>query len=629
METALTLVVLLAVAVAVRAFAEQRSASAPLLLILTGVVLSWVPFLEPIELTPDLVLIGLLPPLLYAAAIRTPLMDFRTNIRAIGLLSVGLVVFTAVGVGALAHWLLDVPWAVGLALGAVVAPPDAVAATAVAHKVGLPRQVVTILEGESLVNDATAIVVLRSSIAGIAGTVAAWEIGLGFVVSAVGGTAVGWVVATVVTRLRPRIHDEVTDVAVSLLTPWIAYIVAEEVHVPGLEAEASGVLAVVVAGLILGHRSPALQSGSSRLFERTNWATISYVLENAVFVLIGLQLRSIFAAVDAHPLPSAHITWMSLAVLAAVIVLRLVWVFAAASVPRVLVKRVSDRDPTPTWQATLLVAWAGMRGVVTLAAAFLLPQSTPEREVLIFIALVVTVGTLVLQGLTLPVLVRRLELPRRDLHEEYLQEATVFQAVTDAGLAYVDRKVVGTVSDDVLQRLRDRANNRTNAVWERLGGSETPTEQYSRARAGMLRAERAEVLRLRADGTLDQEVLARVLASLDVEESILDRLAENSSTADREVELRPTYDVSGLCAHLDEYRIVPNPRTPSGCEECLRDGTDWVHLRLCLDCGHVGCCDSSVGMHADRHFQETGHPVMRSFEPGEAWRWCYVDRVTG
>ncbi|MCL3817936.1 Na+/H+ antiporter [Aeromicrobium wangtongii] len=628
METALTFVTLLAIVVAVSAIADKFSMSPPLVLIVVGIIGSYLSFVPDFELTPEIVLVGLLPPLLYAAAIRTSLIDFRANLRPIALLSIGLVLFTTVVVGFLVSALLDVSLAVGFALGAVVAPPDAVAATAIARRVGLPRRVVTILEGESLVNDATAIVTLRTSIAAIAGTVSVWQIGAGFVISAVGGVLIGLAVAFGVGKLRRRIEDNQTDVAVSLLTPWVAYLPAEEIHVPGLDSQPSGVLAVVVAGVILGHKSPLIQSGGSRLFERTNWATISYVLENSVFLLIGLQIRSIVDAIGDSDLSATRITISCVAVLVAVIVLRFIWVFPATYLPR-LIPRIAEAETRPSPRATFMVAWTGMRGVVTLAAVFLLPASTPEREVLVLMAFVVTVGTLMLQGLSLPMLVRKLKVPLPDRHEDHLQEATVFQAVTDAGMAFLDEQPEGSVSDAVMHRLRERATDRTNAVWERLGGVETPSAQYSRLRAAMLARERAELLRLRSIGTVDQSVLAGVMNALDVEESILDRQSEGETTADRETELRPTYDPDGACKHLAVACSVPQPRTPSGCEECLRDGTDWVHLRLCMECGHVGCCDSSTQRHATAHFHETGHPVMRSFEPGEAWRWCFVDEVTG
>lgn len=628
METALTLVTLLAIVVAVSALADRRGVSAPLVLIVVGIVGSYLPFVPDYELTPEIVLVGLLPPLLYAAAIRTSLVDFKANLRPIGLLSVGLVLFTTVVVGFLVSALLDIRLAAGFALGAVVAPPDAVAATAIARRIGLPRRVVTILEGESLVNDATAIVTLRTSIAAISGTVSVWQVGAGFVVSAVGGVAIGLIVAFVIGKLRRRIEDELTDVAVSLLTPWIAYLPAEEIHIPGVDAQPSGVLAVVVAGIILGHKSPIIQSGASRLFERTNWATISYVLENSVFLLIGLQIRDILVDVQDSDLSAMRITMTCIAVLVTVIVVRMVWVFPSTYLPR-LIPGVAEGEPRPTPQSAFLVAWTGMRGVVTLAAVFLLPPETPQREVLVLIAFVVTVGTLMIQGLSIPLFVRWLKVPGPDRHEDHLQEATVFQAVTDAGMKFLDEEVEGTVSDSVLQRLRNRATDRTNAVWERLGGAETPSAQYSRLRAAMLQHEREELLKIRAIGTVDQSVLARIMNALDVEESILDRMWEGETTANREVDLRPTYDPDGPCEHLTNACTVPDPITPAGCEECLRDGDEWVHLRLCMECGHVGCCDSSPNKHATRHFHESSHPVMRSFEPGEAWRWCFIDEVTG
>lgn len=627
-EIAFEFVVIVTIVLVVGTFARRVGASEPLVLLAAGLGLSFVPFIPNPELTPEIVLVGLLPPLLYAAAIRTSLIDFTANRRPILLLSVGLVLVTTLGVGLVTWWLLPVPLAAALALGAVVAPPDAVAATAVARKVGMPRRIVTILEGESLVNDATAIVTLRTTIAAIAGTVTLVEVGIEFLVSALGGAAIGFAVALVVGRVRRHLTDDLTDVGLSLTTPWIAYLIAEQVSWFGTDARASGVLAVVVAGLLLGHRSPVIQSASSRLFERTNWSTISFILENAVFLLIGLQVQSILTDAADSGLATSQVVVASAGVLAAVIGIRILYLFPATYLPRLLIPGRRRREPAPPWTDPVIIGWAGMRGVVTLAAVFLLPEETPYRSVLVLLALVVTVGTLLLQGLTLPWLVRRLGAEGPDRHEDHLQEAQVYQAAAHAGIAYLEEHVAGTVSDAVLQRLRDRAIDRANAVWERLGGLETPSAQYSRARAAMLEHERQEVLRIRDAGHVDQTVLQSVLDALDVEESILDRLAEDETTAERETQLRPRRAAG--CDHLAEAAESDvAPRTPAGCEECLRDGTEWLHLRLCMTCGHVGCCDSSAGRHATRHYEETGHPVMRSFEPGEAWRWCFVDGRTG
>ncbi|WP_332662092.1 Na+/H+ antiporter [Aeromicrobium sp.] len=627
MHTALTLVILLTIVVAVSAAAGRMRLSAPLVLMVVGIAGSYFDFVPEFELTPEIVLLGLLPPLLYAAAIRTSLIDFQTYRRPIALLSVGLVLFTTVGVGLVVWRLLDVPLAVGFALGAVVAPPDAVAATAIARRVGLPRRVITILEGESLVNDATAIVTLRTSIAAISGTVSVWQASGAFVVSAVGGVLIGLVVAFVVGHIRRLIQDDVTDVAVSLLTPWIAYLPAEEIFIPGIDAHPSGVLAVVVAGVVLGHKSPLIQSASSRLFERTNWTTISYVLENSVFLLIGLQIQSIVDDLSRSDLSTSRITWSCIAVLVTVILLRIIWVFPATYIPR-MIPSIAAAEARPTPQAAFLVAWTGMRGVVTLAAVFLLPEDTPEREVLVLMAFVVTVGTLLIQGLTIPTFVRWLKVRGPDIQEDHLQEATVLQSVTDAGMAYLDEEVHESVSDAVMHRLRERAIDRTNAVWERLGGAETPSALYSRIRGEMIKREREELLRIRKLGTVDQTVLAQVMNALDIEESILDVAYEDETTANREQDLRPT-DTGAACEHLANATVVPNPRTPTGCEECLAEGHDWVHLRLCMACGHVGCCNSSAGKHATKHYHESRHPVIRSFEPGEAWRWCFIDQANG
>ncbi len=598
--------------------------SAPVVLVVFGFIGSYAPFMPDFELTSEIVLVGLLPPLLYAAAIRTSLIDFRQNKRPIMLLSIGLVITTALGVGLLIHWLLDVPLTAGIALGAVVAPPDAVAATSIARRVGMPRRIVTILEGESLVNDATALVVLRTAIVGISGSVSLWQIGADFAISAVGGIAIGVLVAVVVGRLRRQIQDDQTDVAVSLLTPWVAYLPAEEISIAGTHA--SGVLAVVVAGLMLGHRSPAIQSASSRIFERTNWATISFLLENAVFLLIGLQVRGIVADLSQSELSYPTIVVACLATFAAVVVLRFAWVFPATYLPR-LIPAIGRADPAPSWRGVVVVSWAGMRGVVTLAAVFLLPPQTTHREVFVAVAFFVTAASLLLQGLTLPLLVRALSLQGPDEHEENLQEATVYQRAARAGLESLDESLNGDEPQEVVDRLRTRSLDRANAVWERLGGeAETPSAQYARLRAAMLRREREEVLQIRSSGAIDQTVLRQVLDSLDIEETILARVTQ-SSTADRKTEL--SGHQGSMCDHLQGHRLVPVPQTPEGCEECLREGLQWVHLRLCMDCGHVGCCSSSPGEHAESHWQRTQHPVMRSFEPGEAWRWCFADEVTG
>jgi Na+/H+ antiporter len=623
MELARQLILIVGAVIAVAALARRLGRTAPLLLVVAGFGASYLPGVHEVRIEPDVVLIGLLPPLLYAAAIRTSLVDFRHNARPIALLSVGLIAFTMLGVGLVAWWVLPITLPAALALGAVVAPPDAVAATAVARRVGMPRRIVAILEGESLVNDATAIVGLRSAVAAITGSVTALEVTGNLLRSIVGGVAIGILTALVIGKIRRRLTDVVTDTTISLLCPFAAYLAAEEIH-------ASGVLAVVVAGLLLGHKAPIIQSAPSRVVERGNWATVQFVLENAVFFLIGLQGRAIIRDLGDSELGVGRMVLASGTVLLAVIVLRFVWVFPATYVPRWVSPKLALRDPSPPISYPIAIGWAGMRGAVTLAAVFVLPEETPYREVLVLIALVVAAGTLLLQGSTLPWLVRRLGLQGPDPAQDVLVEARLHQQSAAAGLAALGEVITGDEPPEVLDRLRQRGLDRANSSWEQLGGSqETPAQLYARLRSHMLAAERAALLTSRHDAGVPDEVLRRVLESLDVEESVLIR-ATAMDSAERETALVPHATTDPACDHLAASQPQhPAPRTPDGCEECLREGWRWVHLRLCLECGHVGCCDSSVHKHATAHFHESGHPVIRSFEPGEAWRWCFVDEVIG
>jgi len=269
-----------------------------------------------------------------------------------------------------------------------------------------------------------------------------------------------------------------------------------------------------------------------------------------------------------------------------------------------------------------------MRGVVTLAAVFVLPAGTPQREALILITLVVTAGTLLVQGSTLPWFVHRLGLAGPDPAEDTLAEAALYQRAARQGLVELDRSLTGSEPPEVVERLRRRGLDRADAVWERLGAtSETPSAIYARLRGQMIDAERAEVLRARDSGTVPDEVLRSVLGALDVEETVLDRVVE-MNTAERADEL--TAARADACEHLRKAPAPARPRDPNGCVGCLEVGRrDWVHLRLCVSCGYVGCCDSSPLRHSTGHYAEEHHPVIRSIEPGEAWRWCYVDEVLG
>ena len=619
MEIAFELVALAVVVLAGTALAERVRFPAPLGLIVVGVVASYVPGVPTVHLSADVVLLGLLPPLLYAAAIQTSLVDFNANRRPILLLSVGLVIFTMIGVGVLVHALLPgIDWWAAMAIGAVVAPPDAVAATAIGRRIGLPRRIVTILEGESLLNDATALVALRTAIAAGAGGVETWRVGTDFVVASVGGAAIGFAVFLVITLMRRHVTDPILDTAISFVVPFATYIVSEELH-------SSGVVSVVVAGLLLGHKAPVIQTAQSRIAERMNWRTIAFFLENAVFLLIGLQAQWILQGVRDGGTSTARVVLVCGLTLLACVVLRIVWVFFA----RYLLVRPGP-DPTtgqvPPASFTFLLGWAGMRGVVTLAAAFVIPADAPYREVLLLIAFTVVAGTLFIQGLSLPWLARRLRVPAPDPLEDALARATVLQQASKAGF----KKLHELEYDDrhgVFALLKQRIEQRNFAAWERLGtvaDQEAPSELYTRVRLEMIAAERQRVLDIRRSGTVASEVVSDVLAMLDVEESMLDISQESRE----EIRLTAAHRRTGdSCADLDAYPAIETVADPE-CGDCLREGTTWVALRQCLECGNIGCCDSSPRRHATAHFHENQHPVIESAEPDEDWRWCYVHHAT-
>jgi CPA1 family monovalent cation:H+ antiporter len=611
-----TLVALVATVLATTAICNRFDLSAPLVLIVVGIVGSYLPFVPEVELHPEVVLLGLLPPLLYAAALQTSLVDFNANRRPILLLSVGLVAFTTAGIAVLVHWLLPgVGWAGSFAIGAVVAPPDAIAASAIARRIGLPRRVVTILEGESLLNDATALVALRTAI----GSIVAWHLMVrDFAIAAGGGVLVGLAFVVAVGFIRKHVTDPVLDSGLSFMTPFAAYITAEEIN-------ASGVISVVVAGLLLGHKAPVIQVAQSRIAERMNWRSIAFLLEGGVFLFIGLQARRIIRDAGHDDLSGWRIGLVCALTLVGVVVLRLVWVF----VSRYLLIRPGpdETGKVPPWTFTFLIGWAGMRGVVTLAAAFVIPRDMEHREVLLLIAFTVTAGTLFLQGLSLPWIARRLRVPAPDPATDALSRANLLHQASLAGLAVLEQ-LEEEDPHDVSQTIRDRVARRDYAAWERINSSseETPSEIYARRRRLMIDAERRRVLEIRSTGKVPHEVVTEVLAMLDVEESMLDY-----SEGER-ARVRATagpLKKHPACTDLENARWDVEPNTPGECEDCVREGSRWVHLRLCLACGHVGCCDSSPRRHATAHFHESDHPVIRSAEPGETWRWCFRHELTG
>jgi Na+/H+ antiporter len=526
----LVLLIVLVLAVAVAALAQRFSISAPLVLVVAGLALSFVPGVPVVPLDPDLVLFLVLPPLLYSAALDSSALRLRENLRPIGLLAVGLVAFTTACVGVVAWFLLpDLPLASALVLGAVVAPPDAVAAASIGRRLGLQRRIMTILEGESLLNDATALTLFRVLLAVALTSGASLTTGeavldgLGeFALAAVGGVALGAATGWLLHRIRLRLGDASLESAVGLLVPFAVYLLAEELHT-------SGVVAVVIAGLYLGHKST--EAGfATRLQDQAVWKALDTLLEALVFALIGLQLRVV---VDGLGPEFGLVALVSAAVLATTIAVRFVWVFPMVYLTR-LIPKIRARDPAPPWQIPFVISWAGMRGVVTLAAAFAIPPATPEapemagRNVVLFMAFVVTVGTLLLQGLTLPALIRRLHVRDKGAQRDALDEAAAKQAAAEAALNRLDDLSGTDVPQHVTLQLRTWAEHRSNSAWERLGRSddeigEAPSASFTRLRRAMLHAERDTFVRFRDAGRIDDGVLREMLRELDYEEAMLER----------------------------------------------------------------------------------------------------------
>ncbi|MFC8895379.1 Na+/H+ antiporter [Streptomyces cinereoruber] len=521
---ALRLVALVAASAAIAGAARRTPAPAPLLLVAAGLAASYVPGVPDYTLDPHVVLPLILPPLLYTAAVESSYLDLRANVRPVALLSVGYVLFATVAVGWLAYVLVpDLPLTAALVLGAVIAPPDAVAATAIARKLGLPHRITTILQGESLVNDATAITAYRVALAAAVGEGIGWAGGVGeFVLAAVGGVGVGLVLMVPIHWLRLHLRDSLLQNTLSLLIPFTAYAAAEEVG-------ASGVLAVVVVGLFLGHRAWQVDF-ATRLQEEAVWKMVAFILESAVFALIGLQLPYVVQGLGRYGVGEA--AGYAVGVFVAVVLVRFVWVYPATFLPRWLSARVREREPGVDWRAPLVVGWAGMRGVVSLAIAFSIPlavdgEEFPARNLVLFLTFTTVIGTLVVQGLTLPPLIRLLKLPGRDRYAETLAEA---QAQSEASRA-AEERLDALLADErnalpqpLADRLRTVLDRRRNAVWERLGAvnettGETADDTYRRLSREMIEAEREVFVRLRDERRIDDEMMRVLLRRLDLEEA--------------------------------------------------------------------------------------------------------------
>ena len=516
----LILLGLLVATAALLASAQVTRIPYPILLVIGGLGVALVPGMPTIELDPELVFVAFLPPLLYGTAFFTSLRELRANVGAITLLAVGLVLATMVGVAVVAHALIPgIDWPTAFVLGAIVSPTDPTAATAIAERVGLPRRLVGLIEGESLVNDGTALVAYRVAvIAVVTGSFSLAGATGQFFFNVVGGIAIGLVAGMVVRQVRRRLNDPPLEITISLLTGYIAFLPA---HAAGV----SGVLAAVTVGIYMGWYTPELTNSQTRLQGQAMWEIVFFVLNAALFMLVGLQLPALVDALSGHS--AGSLVGYAAAVTLTVIAIRFVWIFATARLPGRLRPMGAE-----SWRALTVLSWSGMRGAVSLAAALALPLTTdaggsfPNRDLIVFLTFGVILGTLVVQGLTLPGLIRVFRLEDDGLAKK--EEAKARIKAADAALARLEELAAEDwVREDTAERMRGYYGFRQDRFRSRFdpdgdGSVEERSAAYQRLRRELLDAERMAVVDLRRQGLIDDAVWRQVTRDLDLEEARLD-----------------------------------------------------------------------------------------------------------
>ncbi|MGH6769453.1 MAG: Na+/H+ antiporter [Xanthobacteraceae bacterium] len=515
---------LLAVLVAAALVARRLNTAPSIVLVIAGVALALIPGLPRIELAPELVLLIILPPLIYSAGVAMSWREFRFNLRPIALLAFGCVIFTTCAVAIAVHYLLGLPWAVGFLLGAIVAPPDVVAPLAIARRLGIPRRLLVVLEGEGLVNDATALILYRFAVAAIAtgmfslpratGTFAAIVAG-----EIVWGIGVGWLSL----HLRRWAHDPRVEIVMSLITPYLAFWTPE--HFGG-----SGVLATVAAGLYVSWNGPRLIPAATRLQGIFFWDLFVYLIEGFVFLITGLQARTLLDRIEGFSL--AELAGATLLVTAIVIVARFVWVFPAVYLPRWLIPPLARRDPAPPWQWAFVLGFTGVRGVVSLAAALAIPltlangEAFPHRDLILFTTFGVIILTLVGLGLLLPAVIRWLGVARdRDAEHRREREAELaarFEAMDEALKSMEERARERGLTDDAIGLLRTRHEARRQQFPLSLTDGIETAKLAGRLRLDLIAAEREHLLRLSREGRITDESRRRIERELDLEEQSIE-----------------------------------------------------------------------------------------------------------
>lgn len=523
------LVALLVVIAAIAVLARRLKIPPAILLVLTGVVLALLPGLPRVSFAPDFVLLLVLPPIIYSSAVAMSWREFRFNLRPITLLAVGGVLFTTIAAAAAAHWMLGLGWPVAFALGAIVSPPDAVAPLSIARGMGLPRRLLVILEGEGLVNDATALILFRFAIAAVSlGVFSLGQAALMFGAIITGeilwGIGVGWVML----RLRRWVGDPRVEILLSVLTPFVAYLPPEQLG-------GSGVLATVTAGLYISWNGLRLISADTRLQGIFFWDFLIYLVEGMVFLITGLQARAVLAGVGRYSISSLAVS--AVIVSAVLIVARFVWTYPATYLPRWVSPSLRRRDPSPPWTFPFVLAFTGVRGIVSLAAALAIPlvtaggQPFPDRDLILFLTFAVILVTLVGQGLTLPLVIRALGLANAGRREHHVDATEEFEARRRAVAAASDRlqqlaagrSLPSSVVGPLLAGLTDRLNNLEHRI-DGEDGHRKLVQQYDEIELALISAERNVVNDLYRDGKLKDEARRRIERELDLREAGLENL---------------------------------------------------------------------------------------------------------
>src|SRR5438309_9327407 len=526
-KTELILICLVAVAL-LALVARKIRVPYPILLTCGGVLLALVPSLPAIQLEPQLVFNLFLPPLLYPAAVFTSWRDFRAQLRPILFLAIVLVLLTMTATAFVFHGLTGLPLAVAFVFGAIISPPDAVAALSVTQGLRVPRKIIVILEGESLINDATSFISFRFAVAAVlTGAFSLEQASLRFLFVAAGGICVGLAVGWLATQLQKRLDDPPVQTMFSLLTPYVAYFSGEKLHV-------SGILAVVIAGIYYGWRAPRILSGRMRLQALPVWEMVTFILNGVLFMLIGLQLPQVIRALP--PGMTTRVAQVAILFVLVIVLVRFVWVFGATYLPRLLSRTFRHKNPAP-WQHTTLIAWTGMRGADSLAAALAVPfvlangEPFPGRDLILLLTFCVIFATLVLEGLTLTPLVRLLKVV--DDHVTEKEERLTRLKANEAALARLEEiELSKRGRPENIERLRSEYEDRIRQLRSEAPDEESVrrlfSEDFEELAREVLQTERDTVIELRNEEAINDQALRRIQRDIDLAEARLQRPARKS-----------------------------------------------------------------------------------------------------